>query len=90
MSIQKSVKTNVGKARVAGRIVVAKLPESTIRGFDDGREAGHKFMEGVPYAAGATVGFTYGASESILGLLATPVTSLIGWAAWAVGCGSRG
>jgi hypothetical protein len=89
MSVQKNL-TSVEKAKAAGRMIVAKLPEAAIRGFDDGRVAGHDFVESVPYAAGAAVGFSYGASESILGLLAAPVTSLVGWAAWAIGCGNRG
>ena len=90
MSSLKSMEMSVEKAKAAGRMVVAKLPEATIRGFDDGRVAGHDFVVGVPYAAGATVGFTYGASERIIGLLAAPVTSLVGWAAGVIGCGSRG
>ena len=90
MSIQKSLKTSVEKVKVAGRKVVAKLPESTVQGFHDGRRHGRKFVEeGIPFGAGCAVGFGYGASEAIVGLLATPVNVLVGWAAWAIYGGNR-
>jgi hypothetical protein len=87
MSVQKSVKTSVEKAKAAGRKVVSKLPESTVRGFRDGREAGHEFVDRAPYAAGAAVGFSFGVSEKVVGLIATPVNVMIGWAARAISCG---
>jgi hypothetical protein len=55
----------------------AVIPERTIEGFNHGREAGNAFVEGgVPYAAGAAVGFACGASESILDIVASPVVYL--------------
>jgi hypothetical protein len=89
MSIQKNLKTNFEKTKVIGRKVVARVPQATIQGFDDGREAGRKFVHGAPYGAGAAVGFGFGASEAIVGFIATPAKALVGWAASAIGCGGR-
>ena len=80
MRVQKSMKKNFDNAKVVARNVAAKLPESTVRGFDDGRKAGHDFVQSTPYLAGAIVGFTVGATEAVVGALAESFGNLLGWA----------
>ena len=78
MRVQKSLTKGFDKARVVARKAVAKLPASTVRGFHDGRKAGHDAVENLPHFAGAAVGFVFGAGEAVVDLAA----SAIGWA-WA-------
>jgi hypothetical protein len=80
MRAQKIMQNGFDNAWVITRKAVAKLPESTMRGFDDGRQAGRDFGENAPYFAGAVVGFVYGAGEAVVGALAAPVGNLLGWA----------
>ena len=88
---QENLKAKVEKVKATARKVVTKLPTTTVQGFHDGRRHGRKFVEeGVPYGAGAAVGFGFGASEAVVGALAFPVNALVGWAAWAIGGGSQG
>ena len=75
---EKSVKRTFDKARAVAREAVSKLPASTVRGFHDGRQVGHDFIENAPYLAGGAAGLVYGAGEAVIGLAA----SAIGWA-WA-------
>ena len=78
MHVQKSLTKGFDKARVVAREAVAKLPASTVRGFHDGRQAGHDFIEDAPYIAGAAVGFAYGAGEAIVEAVAEPFAWLFG------------
>ena len=78
--MRKSVQKSFDNARTVARKAVAKLPESTKRGFCDGRKSGHDFIGNTPYVAGAVVGFGFGVGEAIVDLAA----SAIGWA-WAGG-----
>jgi hypothetical protein len=80
MRAQKSMEKGFDTARVVARKAVAKLPASTIRGFHDGRMAGRDFIGNAPYAVGAVVGFTVGATEAVVGALSEPVGNLFGWA----------
>ena len=75
---EKSLTKGFDKARAVAHKAVSKLPASTVRGFHDGRGAGHDFIENLPHFAGAVVGFVYGAGEAVVDLAA----SAIGWA-WA-------
>jgi hypothetical protein len=79
MRAQKSMQEGFDTARVVARKAVAKLPESTIRGFHDGRKAGRNFVGNAPHVAGAVVGFVYGAGEAVVGVVAEPVGNLLGW-----------
>ena len=80
MRAQKTMQKGFDTARVVARKTVAKLPETTKRGFHDGRKAGRDVVENAPYIAGAVVGFVYGAGEAVVGALAAPVGNLLGWA----------
>jgi hypothetical protein len=89
----KNLKASITKtsetARNVGHKIVKRLPPRTVEGFQKGRKAGNQFVEDVPFNAGLAIGFSYGATESVVGLLATPVNALIGWATRAIGCGGR-
>ena len=63
---EKSVKRTFDKAKVVAHKAVAKLPKASVEGFHRGRQAGHDFIENVPYGAGAVVGFTVGVGEAIV------------------------
>jgi hypothetical protein len=76
MRVQKSVRKTFNGARTAARKAVAKLPQSTVRGFHDGRRTGRNFVENSPYVGGAVAGFAYGAVEAVVDWAA----SAIGWA----------
>ena len=78
MRVQKSLTKGFDKARTVTRKAVERVPASTKRGFRNGRQTGHDFVEDVPYGVGVAVGFTVGIGEAIVGLAA----SAIGWA-WA-------
>ena len=80
MRVQNSMKKSFDNARAVAHKAVAKLPAATVRGFHDGRKAGHDFIENAPYIAGAAVGLVYGTGEAIVGALAEPVSSVFGWA----------
>jgi hypothetical protein len=69
--------------------IATHIPQAAKDGFEAGRKDGQDLVTGLPYAAGATVGFAYGTSQAIVGVLATPINSLVGWAASAIGCGNR-
>jgi hypothetical protein len=85
--VSKNVIVNKG-GNVAVRIVNC-IPEMTKQGFDDGREAGKKFVHGVPYGAGAAVGFGFGATEAIVGFFAMPTKALFSRIARAMGRDNR-
>ena len=57
--------------------IATHIPQAARDGFEAGRRDGQDFVTGPPYAAGATVGFAFGASQAIVGVLATPVNSLV-------------
>ena len=76
--MRKSVKRSFDTARVVARKAVAKLPESSVKGFHRGRRAGHDAVENLPHFAGAAVGFVFGAGEAVVDL----AVGAIGWA-WA-------
>jgi hypothetical protein len=86
MRVKKSLAKGFDKATVVARKAVERVPASTKRGFHNGRQAGHDFVENVPYGVGAAVGFVYGAGEAVIGALAGPVGSVFGWASSLV-CG---
>ncbi len=90
MPVQKNLRTNVEKAKAAGRRVAAKLPQATVEGFCKGREAGNQFVGDLPFNTGLVVGYSFGIAEGIVGLLAEPVNAFVGWIAGAIGCGSQG
>jgi hypothetical protein len=77
-NMRKRMKRSFANARTIARKAVAKLPESTKRGFHDGLKTGHDFIGNTPYIVGAVGGFVFGVSEAVVDLAA----SAIGWA-WA-------
>ena len=78
--MRKSMKRSFANARTVARKAVAKLPESSVKGFHRGRKAGRDAVENAPEFAGAAVGFVFGAGEAIVDC----AISAIGWA-WAGG-----
>ena len=76
-------------ARISRR-VSEKLPEDAKLGFVVGHKAGNDaVIHGVPYAAGATVGFGFGAIEAVVGLLAKPANYLLGIGVGLAACATR-
>ena len=66
------------RAAVATAKVSRCVPTTAKDGFDQGRRYGRRFVEhDAVYAAGAAVGFTYGAVETVVGIVAAPTNCAV-------------
>jgi hypothetical protein len=54
-----------------------QIPVAAKQGFNDGRQEGHDCVAQLPYAVGAAVGFSFGVTEGVIGVLAKPGNALL-------------
>jgi hypothetical protein len=72
------------QAQELGLQISQHVPLAVKHGFEDGREAGHHFVEDVPHNIGYVCGLAFGTSESVVGALAVPINALANWAGWLI------
>jgi len=74
----------VAEAKRLSRKATGHIPESTKRGFRDGRRAGNDLVGNAPYVVGVSAGLVFGVGEAVVAATAAPFEHLFGLGKWAV------